>query len=338
MRVTGQKTAYLAAVLCAGLLLFGSCKDLFHSEDPAQPKEFTITFDAAGGSPGTQTKTVRDGGTPGSGNMPAEPARDGYTFDGWYTEANGGGNPFTATSAVTGDITVYAKWTVNTPGQYTVTYHANGASGTPPAAQPVSAGSSVTIAGQEGLSYTDYVFSGWNTSADGTGTMYNEGDSFTPAANLTLFARWMVDGLMVIFDADGGTPAKQTRIVAEGGIVGTLNMPSEPTRSNYTFGGWYTVRNGGGDRFYVDTVITGYITVYARWTVIPCTVTFDADGGSPTGEQRTVNSGAWVGTPNKPPDPVKSGYIFGGWYTGKDGGASQFYVDTVFTGNITVYA
>jgi uncharacterized repeat protein (TIGR02543 family) len=267
-RRADEKTSLTAfmAVLYAGLLLFGGCKDLFHPEGPKQE------------------------------------------------EHTGGSNPT----------------------QYTVSYDANGADGTPPTAQMVSAGESLTLTGPGDLIYPGYTFGGWNTDADGTGTTYNAGDSYTPTASVTLYAKWTK--YTVSFDADGGTPSIQTRMVTDSGIVGTLNMPSEPAKINYTFDGWYTVRNGGGDLFFPDTPVTGDITVYAKWKVIQYTVTFDADGGSPTGEQKTLNSGAWVGYANMPSVPAKSGSIFGGWYTGKNGGGSQFYGDTVVTGNMTVYA
>jgi uncharacterized repeat protein (TIGR02543 family) len=274
--MTARKTAYLA--FCAGLLLFGGCKGVFHPEGPKQEGL----------------------------NLQEGPKQEG-----------------------------------SNPKEYTVTYHANSATGTAPEAQTVNAGGSLTLAGQGDLAYPGCTFSGWNTAADGMGTTYNAGDSYTPAASVILYARWTASGVAqytVTFDADGGLPATQTRTVADGGIVGTPNMPSEPARTNYAFGGWYTERNGGGDPFYVDTAITGNITIYAKWTVIQYTVTFNADGGSPTEEQKTVNSGAWVGTPNMPPNPTRSAYKFGGWYTEKNGGGSQFYVDTVVTGSITVYA
>lgn len=254
-----------AAALCAGLLLFAGCKDLFHPDGAKEARP--------------------------SGGV-----------------------------------------------QYTVSYEANGGGGMPPAPQTVNAGESVTLAGQGALTHAmGYAFIGWNSGEDGTGTLYNAGESYTPAESVTLYAQWAT-GYMVTFDAAGGSPATQERTVIAGGIVGTPHKPSDPTRDHYTFGGWWTVRNGGGSQFYVDTEIDGNITFYAKWTVIKYTVTFDADGGSPTGHQKKVDGGAWVGTPNMPPAPAKEGSIFGGWYTAKNGGGSQFYVDTVVAGTMTVYA
>ena len=73
----------------------------------------------------------------------------------------------------------------------TVTYNANGASGTVPAAQTVVAGDSITVAGQGGLTLAGNTFSGWNTKADGTGAAYAAGSSLTVNANVTLYAQWV---------------------------------------------------------------------------------------------------------------------------------------------------
>jgi uncharacterized repeat protein (TIGR02543 family) len=127
--ITGRKTAYLA--LCAGLLLLGGCKDLFHPEGPPEepkPGQYTVTFDADGGTPATQTKMVDSGASVGASDMPSDPAKSGYIFGGWYTVQNGGGTQFYAETTVTGDITMYAKWTLDSGIQYMVTFNADGGS------------------------------------------------------------------------------------------------------------------------------------------------------------------------------------------------------------------
>ena len=101
--------------LAAGLLFFGGCKDLFHPEGPKKTEEeelgVTVTFDADGGSPAIQTRTANSGGSIGYANMPSEPSKSGYTFDGWYS--GDGGAQFTGSTTVTADITVYAYWMTN---------------------------------------------------------------------------------------------------------------------------------------------------------------------------------------------------------------------------------
>ena len=73
---------------------------------------YTVTFDSqsatVNANPTSQTVT-----SPATtvGTLPTAPTRTGYTFGGWYTAINGGGTAFTASTAVSGSITVYAKWT-----------------------------------------------------------------------------------------------------------------------------------------------------------------------------------------------------------------------------------
>jgi uncharacterized repeat protein (TIGR02543 family) len=101
--------ALLGAVLCTGLL--AGCKDLFHPDGPEDSDTYyTVTFTAPYGTPSTQTRSVAGGGSVGS-NMPGEPGRNGYAFDGWYTLTGGAGSRFTSSTTVTSDRTVYAKWT-----------------------------------------------------------------------------------------------------------------------------------------------------------------------------------------------------------------------------------
>jgi uncharacterized repeat protein (TIGR02543 family) len=70
--------------------------------------QYTVTFNASGGSVSQSSISVNAGAT--VTNLPT-PTRTGYTFGGWFTQTNGGGTQFTATTAVNGNITVYAKWT-----------------------------------------------------------------------------------------------------------------------------------------------------------------------------------------------------------------------------------
>jgi uncharacterized repeat protein (TIGR02543 family) len=72
------------------------------------PIAFTIAFDTDNGDAEAQTLQATAGASFGAG-MPV-PTRTDYTFDGWYTDRDGGGSTFTADTIVTRDLTVYAKW------------------------------------------------------------------------------------------------------------------------------------------------------------------------------------------------------------------------------------
>lgn len=80
---------------------------------------------------------------------------------------------------------------------YTITYSANGGSGSV-SAQTVIAGTNVTLASNAFSRYA-YKFAGWNTAADGSGVSYSVGQSITPTSNITLYAQWALNGYNVYF-------------------------------------------------------------------------------------------------------------------------------------------
>jgi uncharacterized repeat protein (TIGR02543 family) len=138
------------------------------------------------------------------GTLPVPPTRTGYTFVNWNTEAGGGGSTFTAGTVVTGDITVYAQWTINT---YSVIYDGNGnTGGTAPidGSSPYEYNTLVTVlARPASLEKTGHAFEGWNTAADGTGTAYAPADTFSITSNVTLYAQWTIHvGVIIYVDVD----------------------------------------------------------------------------------------------------------------------------------------
>ena len=92
------------------------------------------------------------------------------------------------TAAINFINTLYSKNNNNTA--YTVTFNANGGSGTAPSALTTTAGSAITLPSGSGLTRSGYTFGGWNTNTSGTGTNYNVGVSYTPTDNVTLYAKW----------------------------------------------------------------------------------------------------------------------------------------------------
>ena len=98
-------------------------------------------------------------------------------------------------SGLANDRRAYS-WIKNTQSSYTVTYNGNtNTSGTGPTdgSSLYTGGSTVTILGNTGtLLKGGYTFSGWNTAADGSGTSYSQGNTFTINANTTLYARWVL--------------------------------------------------------------------------------------------------------------------------------------------------
>ena len=386
-------------------------------------KSFTVTYNANGGTVSSSSKTVSQSFTnwntaangsgttynagatysananvtlyaqyanPSIGSLPT-PTRSGYAFDGWYSSANGG-TKITDSTKVTANTTVYAHWIANT---YTVSYNLNGGTGsiagqtkthntnlTLTTAKPTGKSFTVTYNANGGTVSTSsktvsQSFTNWNTAANGSGTTYNAGATYSANANVTLYAQY-------------ANPS-----------IGSLPTP---TRSGYTFDGWYTAANGG-TKITDSTKVTANTTVYAHWKANSYTVSYNINGGTgsiasqtkthntnltltmakPAGKSFTVTynaNGGTVSTSSKTvsqsftnwstaangsgtaynagatysananvtlyaqyanpsigslPTPTRSGYAFDGWYTAANGG-TKITDSTKVTANTTIYA
>ena len=235
------------------------------------PDTYTITLDANGGTiDGADSKeiTVNKDDSYGSKLIDPDP-RDGFTFDGWYTAAEGG-NRVTNDTTPTEDTILYAHWTENAPAPdtYTITLDANGGTidGQPTKTINVdkddSYGSKLIDPVREGFD-----FDGWYTEAEG-GTKVESGD--TPTGDTTLYAHWTKDApapdtYTITLDANGGTiDGAETKqfTVEKGNPYGDLGTP---VREGFDFDGWYTAAESGtkvesGDTPTEDTIL------YAHWT------------------------------------------------------------------------
>jgi len=289
-------------------------------------KSCKVTFNANGGNPGS-TQTVQSGSCLVA---PDNPTRSGYKFQGWYTSASGGVKYDFATP-VTENFTLYAQWTADSlVKNYTVTYvYNNGTAGK--TTQTVKSGDRVT--GVDVPARSGYTFDGWYTSSTG-GIKYDFNNTVT--SDLTLYAHWTqnssAQSYTVTFKANGGNPGNVQTV--QSGDQATI--PTSPTRSGYTFDGWFT-SEVGGVLFDFKTPVTSDLTLYAHWTAIvpakACTVTFKANGGSPD-STITVESGSYLPTPTT---PTRAGYKLLGWFTEADGG-NRYNVDTPVTSDLTLYA
>jgi uncharacterized repeat protein (TIGR02543 family) len=108
-----------------------------------------------------------------------------------------------------GSITLYAMW--NDPNNipvYTITFNANGGSGTPPAPVTQSSGYSFNLPGGSGLTRSGYAFGGWSTGqTSGTGTTYSVNSSYTITGDITLYALWNASDAPIVDNVPGLTLA-----------------------------------------------------------------------------------------------------------------------------------
>jgi len=181
---------------------------------------------------------------------------------------------------------------------YAVTYNGNGAtSGTAPADQTKTHDVDLTLAeNTDNLARTGYAFVGWNTQADGLGTDYAAGGTYTANEAVTLYAKWTANAYTVTFDANGGTaPNPGTKEVTYDATYGAL---ATTTRDGHAFNGWFTQATGGTQVTASTTVTTASDhTLYAQWGATPTRyVCSDGNCGGHTPCHRTLREAVGAAT------------------------------------------
>jgi uncharacterized repeat protein (TIGR02543 family) len=150
------------------------------------------------------------------------------------------------------------------PNTYTVTYSANSGTGAP-AAQTKTHDVALTLSTAT-PTRTGYTFDRWNTAANGSGTYYSAGSSYTANATVTLYAQWTANTYTVTYSANSGTGGPTTQTKTHD-VALTLST-AVPTRTDYTFAGWNTVAAGTGTAYAAGASYTANaaVTLYAQWT------------------------------------------------------------------------
>ena len=174
-----------------------------------------------------------------------------------------------------------------------------------------------------------YTFAFWYLGKDEqTATVY---DFNTPVTeNITLTAKWEINKFKVTFDTDGGEPIPGDQFVEWGLFV--EEPTTKPTKTGYTFDGWYL----GDEKYDFSAAVEQNITLTANWTQNTYTVTFDPNGGSVDPTSKTVTFDEPYG---EMPVPTRTGYDFLGWFTAAEGG-DQVTANTTVTATTdhTLYA
>lgn len=171
-------------------------------------------------------------------------------------------------------------FTVSVPAlaSYAITYYPNGGSGGP-AKQTKYYGQSVTLApAWEAPTRTDYSFYKWNTKADGTGTYYDPGATYTGNAALNLYAIW---NPQIKYNQNGRSaimPSTQTKTFNQS-ITLSEKIPVEiSANASHTFYKWNTASAATGTYYDPGSTYTGNtaLTLYAIWNNV---VSFNGNGG-----------------------------------------------------------
>lgn len=216
---------------------------------------------------------------------------------------------------------------------YTVSYNANGGSGAP-SSQTKTTGQSITLSSTK-PTRSGYTFKCWNTKADGTGTNYYSGGSYSADANLTLYAQWTENTttqFKVTYNANGGTSILQYEYAEEGSTI-TLTTPFKYFKLNYD-------ANGG-----TNAPSTSSLSVDCLGWASSSTATSAAYkcGASYMPTSNVTLYAVWknsVRTNLSSQKPVREGYTFLGWALDPNASEAQFSAgETVdVSGDATLYA
>ena len=196
-------------------------------EPNVTPAVVTYAYGALGGTYATQIVQAGE-----KAIEPDVPSRQGYQFTDWYLDDT----KYDFDTAVTGDMTLTAKWTANS---YTIAFDTNGGSDIDPITQDYG----TVITAPEAPTREGYTFIGWDKEIPTT----------MPAENMTVTAQWEINQYTITFDTAGGSEIAP--ITQDYGTV--ITAPADPTREGYTFIGW--------DKEIPATMPAENITLKARW-------------------------------------------------------------------------
>ena len=292
--------------------------------------QYTVSYDGNGAESGEEADTHHEyiiGKTPlslGNGFY-----KKGYHVDAWYRNARCSGKKYVAgyqkndLSSSDGDnVTLYAHWVKNT---YYVSYNGNGATGGNTSPSKFTYDQAAKLK-NNGFRRTGYIFTGWNTKADGSGTMYSQVKlSLLRVKNLTeennatvtLYAQWKPISYQVIFNGNKATGGSMETYTAK--YDEAFSLPANTyTRTGYRFKGWRTTQkiNGQYLLFTDEQQISrnlcssnnARITLNAVWEY---DVILNPNGGTGTPVTLTYESGKYQNLPAN--TFTRQGYIFEGW-------------------------
>ena len=158
------------------------------------------------------------------------------------------------------------------------------------------------------------------------------GSAITVVGSRTALANALADGYVrVKFDVDGGSLV-DAQIIVEGAKA---TKPNDPTKEHYTFNGWY---HDAGFTNAVNFAVDEFddsATLYAKWTPVSYTVTFEAGEGLIDPEAQTITYGSLV---TKPADPVNAGFLLTAWTWDIAGEEPFNFTTDIISKNVVLYA
>ena len=239
-------------------------------------KNHTVTFDPMDGtlaSPSDASQTVRHGGV---ATKPRDPSQEGYSFVGWYTDKDTLQNAYVFTTPVESDITLYAKYQINT---YQVTFDPNDGTLAQGTTSPVTVNWGEKVTKPSDPTREGYSFDGW---FEGSATTSFDFDTLIKE-DKTLVAYWTPVEYEIVYVLNGGVFADDATVEdPKNPNPTTYNITSDPitlinpTKQGYIFDGWTEVVENGGaavisgksETVTIPTGNFGKRTYTAHWTTV----------------------------------------------------------------------
>jgi len=211
----------------------------------------------------------------------------------------------------------------NNDNTYTITYNVNGGVNGP-VNQDKETGESVTISSTV-PTRIGYTFSGWNTIADGSGTSYSAGTTYSTDADLILYAVWTPNTYTISYNSNGGSGTTNATSCSYGKSCTLRNNAF--TKTGYTFIGW-TDSETGTEVVYEDeyTILlynqTSNMTLYALWKINTYTVSYNANYGTgePSDQVKTYGETLTLSETV----PTRDKHQFVEWNTKADGSGTSY--------------
>ena len=228
-------------------------------------ERYSVSFDAKGGTETAGATYDYDAPV----EEPTKPTKTGYTFDGWYTnETYETKIDFSTYKMPASNITLVAKWNINS---YTITFITNNGE----TIAPKTYNYGETIEAFETLTQTGNIFNGWYEYNDQDGSISETKFNLTtmPARNITVYAKWQTQRLLVYFNTLGGTFNGTGETTSASSYVdynGYIIIPATPTKTGHTFHGWFKDQDctNGNQVQWIDGTkyqIKTRTTFYAKW-------------------------------------------------------------------------
>ena len=292
-----------------------------------QANTYTITLNPNGGSIANTTITV----TYDQAYTLNDPEWTGHTFGGWY---EGNKKVTSGTWTRTSNLELTAKWDIV---EYDITYNLN--SDTNSSSNPAT----YTVDDEVILvapTRTGYTFAGW-TYVGQTTPVLSVTIPVGTTGDKTYTANWTADSFTLTFNADGGSVSPESKTVT---YDTSFTLPP-PTKSGYTFAGWFNGTKQYTNGTWKETV---NVTLKAKWTANSYVVTYDDTAEARANVVVTFNYNFSGSTPttvtlsngqklNYPTNPTRSGYVFAGWYTNSSCNTVYNFSGTITT-DMTLYA